>query len=405
MNDKLGVKRSLFTQKGKGWIVGLSIGGLLVVGATAIYSVRTLQQLSASTAEESEVPELPKIEAVTALGRLEPLGEVIQVAASPSSTTGGAKVERLLVREGDRVRANQIIAQLDSYDRLNAAVNRAKEDVAVAEANLAVVKAGAKQGEITAQQATIQRLREQLRGESATQAATVSRIEAELRNAETEYKRYEQLYQEGAISTSERDTRALTLATTRERVTEAKENKIRTEATLDRQIREAIANLDRISEVRPVEIRQAQASVDLAEAAVRQAREDLELSVVRSPITGQILEVNTHVGEVTETGEGIIAIGKTDRMVVVAEVYESDISRVRIDREAIIKSENGSFEGELRGKVSNIGLQIGKKDVLDTDPAADVDARVIEVDILLSPEDSQRVSGLTNAKVLVEILL
>jgi HlyD family secretion protein len=55
--------------------------------------------------------------------------------------------------------------------------------------------------------------------------------------------------------------------------------------------------------------------------------------------------------------------------------------------------------------VSHVGLQIGKKDVLDTDPAADTDARVVEVDILLSPEASRRVSGLTNAKVLVDIEL
>ena len=398
-------KRSLLTKTGKGWVIGLSVAGVLAVGGTVMYGTKTLQQLPFSTAEAPDPPELPQIEAVTALGRIEPLGEVIQVAPSPSSTTGGAKVERLFVEEGDRVRANQIIAQLDSYGRLQASLERAEEDVAVAEANLAVVQAGAKQGEIAAQQATIQRLREQLRGEQISQAATVSRVEAELRNAETEYDRHEQLHRDGAISTSERDSRSLTLATTRERLAEAKANKMRIEATLDRQIREAIATLNRIAEVRPVEVRQAIASVNLAKAAVRQAEEELELSVVRSPVDGQVLEINTRVGEVTVTEEGIMAIGKTDRMVVVAEVYESDIGRVRLDRTAIITSENGSFEGEIRGKVSNIGLQIGKRDVLDTDPAADVDARVVEVDILLDPEDSLKVSGLTNAKVFVEILL
>lgn len=398
-------KRSLLTETGKKWTIGLVVAGILAVGATVFYGTRTLQQLPASTTAELEVPALPEIEAVTALGRIEPLGEAIQIAPSPSSTTGGAKVEQLFVEEGDRIRIGEILARLDSYGRLKAALDRAEEDVAVAEANLAVVKAGAKQGEIAAQQATIQRLREQLKGERAAQAATVARIDAELRNAETEFARYEQLYTDGAISTSERDSRALTLATTRERLAEAKANKIRTESTLDRQIREAIATLNRIAEVRPVEVRQATASVNLAKAAVRQAQEDLELSVVRSPIDGQVLEINARVGEVTSLEEGIMAIGKTDRMVVVAEVYESDINRVRLDLEAVITSENGSFEGEIQGKVSNIGLQIGKRDVLDTDPAADVDARVVEVDILLNPEDSRIVSGLTNAKVFVEILL
>ncbi|MFN5892437.1 MAG: HlyD family secretion protein, partial [Dolichospermum sp.] len=57
----------------------------------------------------------------------------------------------------------------------------------------------------------------------------------------------------------------------------------------------------------------------------------------------------------------------------------------------------------LKGKVTEIGRKIGKKDVLNNDPAADIDARVVEVKIALSPEFNQQVSGLTNAKVTVEI--
>jgi HlyD family secretion protein len=58
----------------------------------------------------------------------------------------------------------------------------------------------------------------------------------------------------------------------------------------------------------------------------------------------------------------------------------------------------------LGGTVRVVGLKIGKKDVLNTDPAADVDARVVEVKILLTPESSKKVAGLTYAKALVKIL-
>jgi len=47
---------------------------------------------------------------------------------------------------------------------------------------------------------------------------------------------------------------------------------------------------------------------------------------------------------------------------------------------------------------------LAKKDVLGTDPSADIDARVVEVKILLRPESSKKVEGLTYAKVLVKIL-
>jgi HlyD family secretion protein len=76
---------------------------------------------------------------------------------------------------------------------------------------------------------------------------------------------------------------------------------------------------------------------------------------------------------------------------------------VRIGQSVTVSSDNGAFEGELKGTVAEVGRIIGRKDVLNNDPAADVDARVVEVKIALTPEDSNKVSGLTYAKVLVDI--
>jgi HlyD family secretion protein len=103
------------------------------------------------------------------------------------------------------------------------------------------------------------------------------------------------------------------------------------------------------------------------------------------------------------SANGIAEIGQTDQMFVIAEIPEDSIGKVRLGQSATITSDNGAFSGEFKGNITEIGRKIGKKDVLNTDPAADVDARVVEVKIALSPQDSQRVSGLTNAKVLVEI--
>ncbi|MGL6343165.1 MAG: HlyD family secretion protein, partial [Waterburya sp.] len=65
----------------------------------------------------------------------------------------------------------------------------------------------------------------------------------------------------------------------------------------------------------------------------------------------------------------------------------------------------GAFAGEITGKVSQIGLKIGKQDVLNTDPAADVDSRVVEVKIYLDPQNSDRVAHLINSKAIVKINL
>lgn len=87
------------------------------------------------------------------MGRLEPQGEVIHLSA-PSSIQG-TRVDKLFVKEGQRVRTGEVVAILDSRDRATATLEQVKEQVQVAHAKLAQVKAGAQAGEITAQEATI----------------------------------------------------------------------------------------------------------------------------------------------------------------------------------------------------------------------------------------------------------
>ena len=50
-------------------------------------------------------------------------------------------------------------------------------------------------------------------------------------------------------------------------------------------------------------------------------------------------------------------------------------------------------------------MQIKKQDVLDADPAADKDARVVEVKVRIDPEDNDKVAGLTNLQVRITIAL
>lgn len=373
--------------------------GIVMAVGTGLYTFNAFWQ-----PEPEPSPAItPTLKSVSALGRIEPLGEVIQL--SPPASLGGAKIAELLIVEGDRITAGQTVAILDEYSRLQAAVDETKQQVQVAQANLETVKAGAKTGEIEAARAAVKRLEEQLKGEEITQRATIARLEAELRNAESEFRRYQSLATAGAISESDLDLRRLNLETAQERVQEARSRLQQTRNTLNQQIQEAKANLDRVAEVRPVDVQQAQAEVESAIASLRRAEANLALGVVKSPIDGQVLKISAHPGEMVSEEEGIAELGNTQQMLVVAEVYESDIAQVELGQEAIIKSEGGAFTEELTGTVAQIGLQIGKKDVLDTDPAADVDARVVEVDILLNPEDSEKVAGLTNSQVVVEILL
>lgn len=377
---------------------------LAIVLGLAGFGFSRYQQAQNQAKQQAKAQNIkPAIANITALGRLEPRGEVLKLSA-PSFADGTRRVDRLLVGEGKRVRVGDVVAILDNRDRALAAVDKAKGQLEVSLANLASVRAGAKSGEIEAQKATIARLEAELAGQKQTLQATVARIEAQQRNAAVDFQRYEKLYQDGAISAQQLDSRRLSATTSNEELNESESTRRQTIATLEKQIDEAKATLNKIAEVRPTDVRLAQAQVDSAIAEVKQAQADLALALVKAPISGEIIKIHARPGEAIKA-DGIAEMGRTEQMIVIAEVPEEDIGRVRLGQRAAISSENQAFAGEIHGTVIEIGRKIGKQDVLNSDPAADVDARVVEVKIGLSPEASQRVSGLTYAKVVAKILI
>lgn len=370
----------------------------LIIGGGTVYALRQFSSSSQPVAPETVIPQ---IKTVTALGRLEPAGEIIQV--SVSSASEGNRIEELLVAEGDEISRGQTIAILDGRDRAEAALRQAQARVTVAQANLARVRAGAQTGEIEAQQAAIARIEAERDNDIAAQQATVSRVEAELRNAQTEYDRYQQLYNKGAVSASQRDSKELTLATAREQLAEAKANLNRIQSAKQQQITEARATLNQITEVRPVDVDVAAAELTEAQAAVATAQAELDRAFIKSPQVGTVLKILTRPGEVVSSNEGIARIGQIERMYAIAEVYESDITKVEIGQPATITS--SAIERELTGTVEQIGLEIERQEVVNTDPTANIDAKVVEVQVKLDEASSKQVAGLTNLLVNVQIQL
>lgn len=383
------------------WLVALGIVCIVGIGVGVFY----LARISATTKRPVAVAQVkqPVASKVNALGRLEPAGEVIQISAPTNPSIGsGSRVAKLLVDEGDLVRSQQIIAILDNRDRLQANLVEAQKQVQVARLRLAQVKAGAKPAELAAIQANVRNLQAELAGEIQSQKANIARLEAELQNADIEFRRNQTLYQEGAIAASTLDSRRLALRTAQEQLNSAKANLERTKRTLTAKIQEAKATWEKTAEVRPTDIATAQAEVDSAVATVGKIQAELDLAYVRAPQAGRILKIQAHPGE-TVGNEGIVELGQTDRMYVVAEIYESDIAKIRPGQTASITSLSNAFPGKLSGTVDRIGLTVAKKDVLDTDPTAATDARVIEAKIRLDTAASRQVASLTNLQVNVEI--
>jgi HlyD family secretion protein len=455
---------------GNRWMVGMVLAAIATTGGVIYYGVS--QSGLVGTAQKQAVETLPEVKKVTALGRLEPETEIIKLSAP--IPLDGDRIAKFLVKEGDTVKSGQVVAILDSRNRLQDGLLVAQKQVEMAKAKLAQVQAGAKTGQIQAQKATVARLQAQtvgdkvgqqeiiarleaqwqgdkqaqqetiarleaqLQGDKQAQAATINRLQAELNNAEAEFQRYQQLYNDGAISSSLFDGKRLTVETAKQQLSEAKavlnridttsnrqiseakavlrrinatnskqvsEAKValnRLNATGGKQISEAEATLNSIAEVRPVDVQAAQTEVENAIAIAKRTQTELEQAYIRAPLAGQIIKIHTRTGE--KIGDdGIADLAQTSQMVAVAEVYQSDISKVKLGQAATVSGQ--AFAGEVKGTVSQIGLQVNRQNTFASQPGENMDRRVIEVKIRINPEDSQRVGGLTNLQVQTAIEL
>ncbi|MEM7649883.1 MAG: ABC exporter membrane fusion protein [Cyanobacteria bacterium P01_A01_bin.70] len=380
-------------------------GRSLLLGAAAVAAIGVTagwiwqNQGILWSGNDVETVEPAPIPTVTALGRLEPEGEAVSLVAP--TTAQETRIGQLLVAEGDRVDAGQVVAILDNRDRLQAALRSAEEQVRIAQAQLDQVEAGVKTGELQAQEAEIARFRAEEAGTLATQQATINRLAAEVENARLEYQRYESLYQQGAISASERDTKELTYDTAQQQLQEAQAELDRLQTTTQEQITRAEATLDQLAEVRPVDVELAAAELAAAQAAVAAAQVDLDKAYVQAPQAGQVVKIHTRPGE-NIASEGIVTLGNTQQMMAVAEVYQSDIQRIQAGQPVTITSP--VIAGELNGTVERIGLQVESQQVVDENPAANIDAKVIEVHVRLDDAASAAVAGLTNLQVTVRIV-
>jgi HlyD family secretion protein len=135
-----------------------------------------------------------------------------------------------------------------------------------------------------------------------------------------------------------------------------------------------------------------------AEAQAKIAEAQLELSIIRAPIAGEILRIFTHAGE-RVGDEPILSMGDTANMYVVAEVHETDVSYVRVGQRATITSP--ALSGPVEGRVEEISPLIYKNDVLDIDPRAAKDTRVVEVRVKLA--NPELVSRFTHLEVSTRI--
>lgn len=372
----------------------MAVTTFVPVGCTLAFNVKT---------EDEALPVSVEIDWVVALGRIEPEGEVIRLSVPNAADS---RVNEIRVSEGDRVKAQQVIAVLQGAERRQADLSSAYALVRQRQAELAQQQNGnVKPAALEAQRETIARLQAQLSTQRRQRQAAFEKAQAILKESQTKYQRYQMLAAAGAIEQTSLDVALRDYETAQADLTLEHSTQEETERTLSAQISEEQARLAELSQVLPENIEIAAAQLEQAQMQVSQRQADLDDVLVRAPVSGQILRINTQVGEQVNTQQGIVELAQTDQMMVIAEVYETDIRKVKLDQPAKITSEYGGVETELAGRVEQIGLQIAKANFgeEEADPTQDVNARIVIVKIRLDPDDSQRVAALTGMQVRVAI--
>lgn len=299
---------------------------------------------------------------VGALGRVEPASRVRKL-----NQPGGfavSRVQQMLVAEGDRVAPGQLLAVLADAAQKDAAVGQAEAAVAEARATLEKTRAAGRPSEIAAQRARIENL--------ALQEG-ISRRDAE---------RAERLVPSGAGAAAVAD---------RNRVAAARAAAERAEA-------EAV--LETLSRPRPEDVSLAEARLQSAEAQLARARADAALSRVTAPIAGTILKIHTRAGDQVGT-DGLLDMADLEAMDVVADVYETDLARLRpgAPAEIVVPGESRRFAATVR----EIGWLVRRTTQAGTDPVAAVDARTVEVRLTLGEDGRQALQRRTNMQVQVAI--
>lgn len=304
----------------------------------------------------------------------------VEVTEVDINTKVPGKVIELRVSEGENVKQGQILAVLDSSelkakekqafailqaakeqvkqaseasslakDQSSAVINQAQAGVAVANAQYAKAKNGARKQEVLAAEA----------------------LEAKAHSAyllmQKSYQRIKELYLEGAISEQSADEaetklkaaeddwnaakQQLSMAKEGARVEDVSAALSQTQV-YEGKLSEAQAGAKQI-DIRLAALQAAKAQVDQAQGAVEEIQAYLANCVIKAPVTGTITMVNTDAGELVATGMPILTISKLETAWVEVKIPETDIVNLKLGQKAEVKVA-GLENKPLVGKITRI---------------------------------------------------
>ncbi len=311
--------KSFAPKRARRWINKWTIGLAVIVIAAAAMAMRSAN--APATVETATVTTAYPTAAITVLNAT---GRVSAWRKAAVSTKATGRLEWLGVQEGTRVKQGEVIARLENLD-VSAARDSALANTTAARANL-------EQGE------------------------------AERRDADSSYKRSQDLYDKKFISES-------TLDTARARSEKAKA---------------AVSSL--------------RAAIGVAEANARQAGVSVEQTLIRAPFDGVVLTKNANVGDIitpfssaTDSKGAVVNMADMETLEVEADVSEASLSKVIVGMPTEIQLD-AYPDVRLLGEVSRVVPTVDR-----TKATLLVKVKFVEKDERVLPDMSSKVAFLARA--------
>lgn len=237
---------------------------------------------------------------------------------------------QLNIEEGTRVQAGQVIGQIE-HTEIDAQIAQAKAQAAIARANLELLKNGPLQTQIDQASASVsQAIASEKQAES-----NLAQIKVNYQHTESEYKRYQNLANQGAIPGQQLDTYRTQLDTSRKQVDAAQQQV----AASKQQVVSAKAALKALKDGnRPEQISGGVGQIEQANASIKLLEAQFANYQITSPITGVITKKNVEIGSLVSMNSPIATVSKSETPDLEMNIPEKQILKVRLGQNVNIES-------------------------------------------------------------------
>ncbi len=337
--------------KKTGIIAGSAVAVLAIIGFTVRQSRKNVVEVQVGRVEKKDLASV-----VTASGEIKPKTYV------NISANAFGKITKLFVREGDRVKQGQLLAQLENVQSsadvaaMSAALEASRTDAIAAEAAL------------------------------KTAQADLNRAKADAERTKLDYERAEGLYTAALISKAEYDSRKAAYDSADAGLAQARARIAQSKAQQD----------------------SSQGRVQQARATLTRASDVLSKTTYVSPFDGVVTNLPVREGETVVIGiqnsPGSTLMTISDLSVITAEVKvdETDIVNVKLDQPAEISIDaipNKMFKGRVT-EIGNIAVLRSSGLATSQTTSSSQEAKDFKVVVTLDdPPENLRPGLSTTAKV------